>query len=81
VQDPKLRYFKPFEFFDHTRSTCENFANGLSGKSIWGHHQTRPFDPQDETLLSAAGSCARCPKRTGNNRCSFPKCGKSPFDS
>jgi ParB family chromosome partitioning protein len=26
-----------------------------------------PFDPQDETLLPAAGSCARCPKRTGNN--------------
>jgi ParB family chromosome partitioning protein len=26
-----------------------------------------PFDPQDETLLASAGSCARCPKRTGSN--------------
>ena len=26
-----------------------------------------PFDPQDQALLPAAGSCAACPKRTGNN--------------
>jgi ParB family chromosome partitioning protein len=26
-----------------------------------------PFDPQDESLLPPAGSCTRCPKRTGNN--------------
>ena len=32
-----------------------------------------PFDPQDETLLPAAGSCARCPKRTGNNPLLFPE--------
>jgi ParB family chromosome partitioning protein len=32
-----------------------------------------PFDPQDETLLPPAGSCARCPKRTGNNPLLFPE--------
>jgi ParB family chromosome partitioning protein len=26
-----------------------------------------PFDATDETLLASAGSCARCPKRTGSN--------------
>jgi ParB family transcriptional regulator, chromosome partitioning protein len=26
-----------------------------------------PFDPRDELLLPGAGSCAACPKRTGNN--------------
>lgn len=32
-----------------------------------------PFDPQDETLLRPAGSCAKCPKRTGNNPLLFPE--------
>ena len=32
-----------------------------------------PFDPQDEALLPAAGSCAKCPKRTGNNPLLFPE--------
>ena len=32
-----------------------------------------PFDPQDETLLPAAGSCSKCPKRTGNNPLLFPE--------
>lgn len=32
-----------------------------------------PFDPQDETLLLSAGSCAKCPKRTGNNPLLFPE--------
>jgi ParB family chromosome partitioning protein len=32
-----------------------------------------PFDPQDETLLPAAGCCAKCPKRTGNNPLLFPE--------
>ena len=32
-----------------------------------------PFDPQDETLLPAAGSCTACPKRTGNNPLLFPE--------
>jgi ParB family transcriptional regulator, chromosome partitioning protein len=32
-----------------------------------------PFDTQDETLLPSAGSCARCPKRTGNNPLLFPE--------
>ena len=31
-----------------------------------------PFDAKDETLLPAAGSCAACPKRTGNNPLLFP---------
>jgi ParB family transcriptional regulator, chromosome partitioning protein len=37
-----------------------------------------PFDPQDQALLPAAGSCAACPKRTGNNHFSFRKSGRSP---
>src|SRR6266852_2636013 len=32
-----------------------------------------PFDPQDETLLPRAGSCAKCPKRTENNPMLFPE--------
>src|SRR5271170_2385938 len=32
-----------------------------------------PFDPQDETLLPPAGSCAKCPKHTGNNPLLFPE--------
>jgi ParB family chromosome partitioning protein len=32
-----------------------------------------PFDARDETLLSAAGSCAACPKQTGNNPLLFPE--------
>lgn len=32
-----------------------------------------PFDPKDEALLPAAGSCAACPKRTGNNPLLFPE--------
>jgi len=32
-----------------------------------------PFDASDEMLLPAAGSCAACPKRTGNNPLLFPE--------
>ncbi len=32
-----------------------------------------PFDAQDEKLLPPAGSCAACPKRTGNNPLLFPE--------
>jgi ParB family transcriptional regulator, chromosome partitioning protein len=32
-----------------------------------------PFDPQNATLLPPAGSCAKCPKRTGNNPLLFPE--------
>lgn len=32
-----------------------------------------PFDAEDATLLSAAGSCSVCPKRTGNNPLLFPE--------
>ncbi|MBS1841510.1 MAG: ParB/RepB/Spo0J family partition protein [Acidobacteria bacterium] len=32
-----------------------------------------PFDAEDSTLLPAAGSCAACPKRTGNNPLLFPE--------
>jgi ParB family transcriptional regulator, chromosome partitioning protein len=30
-----------------------------------------PFDKQDETLVTGAGSCANCPKRTGFNKLLF----------
>jgi len=32
-----------------------------------------PFDSEDTNLLPAAGSCAACPKRTGNNPLLFPE--------
>jgi ParB family transcriptional regulator, chromosome partitioning protein len=32
-----------------------------------------PFDTEDDTLLPAAGSCVRCPKRTGTNPLLFPE--------
>jgi ParB family chromosome partitioning protein len=32
-----------------------------------------PFDPEDGTLVPAAGSCAKCAKRTGNNPLLFPE--------
>jgi ParB family transcriptional regulator, chromosome partitioning protein len=32
-----------------------------------------PFDPQDAALVPLAGSCAKCPKRTGNNPLLFPE--------
>ena len=32
-----------------------------------------PFDPQDQSLVPSAGSCAKCPKRTGNNPLLFPE--------
>ena len=32
-----------------------------------------PFDARDEQLLPSAGSCAACPKRTGNNPLLFPE--------
>ena len=32
-----------------------------------------PFDAEDATLLPPAGSCAACPKRTGNNPLLFPE--------
>jgi ParB family chromosome partitioning protein len=31
------------------------------------------FDAEDATLVPAAGSCAKCPKRTGNNPLLFPE--------
>ena len=35
-----------------------------------------PFDTADESLLPAAGSCLRCPKRTGTNPLLFPEVGQ-----
>jgi len=34
---------------------------------------TAPFDRNDEQLVPSAGSCAKCPKRTGNNPLLFPE--------
>ncbi|MGC1417187.1 MAG: ParB/RepB/Spo0J family partition protein [Candidatus Acidiferrum sp.] len=34
-----------------------------------------PFNAQDAGLLPSAGSCAKCPKRTGNNPLLFPETG------
>ena len=50
-----------------------------------------PFDKQDETLVSEAGSCGNCPKRTGFNKllfadvrkdsCTDPLCFRSKIDA
>ena len=34
-----------------------------------------PFNAEDAGLLPSAGSCAKCPKRTGNNPLLFPETG------
>ncbi len=50
-----------------------------------------PFDKQDEKLVSAAGSCVNCPKRTGFNKllfadvrkdsCIDPQCFRTKIDA
>ena len=50
-----------------------------------------PFDKQDEALVSAAGSCSNCPKRTGYNKllfadvrkdsCTDPQCFRAKIDA
>jgi ParB family chromosome partitioning protein len=40
-----------------------------------------PFDKQDETLVSEAGSCVNCPKRTGFNKLLFPDVRKDSCTS
>ena len=51
-----------------------------------------PFDKQDETLVTSAGSCVNCPKRTGFNKllfgdiaqkdsCSDPNCFRDKLDA
>jgi ParB family chromosome partitioning protein len=50
-----------------------------------------PFDKQDEKLVSAAGSCVNCPKRTGFNKllfadvrkdsCTDPQCFRAKIDA
>ncbi len=36
-----------------------------------------PFDPKDKTLVPAAGPCAACPKRSGNQKELFPDVGRA----
>jgi ParB family transcriptional regulator, chromosome partitioning protein len=50
-----------------------------------------PFDKQDEALVSAAGSCSNCPKRTGYDKllfaevrkdsCTDPQCFRAKIDA
>jgi ParB family chromosome partitioning protein len=50
-----------------------------------------PFDKQDETLVSEAGSCVHCPRRTGFNKllfsdvqkdsCTSPECFRAKIDA
>ena len=73
------------ECFPHHRSTAavlkDKRAEAVTVRSLreWIEREIHldlsnaPFDPQDEKLLSAAGSCAACPKRTGNNPLLFPE--------
>src|SRR5258708_6272883 len=40
--------------------------------------EAAPFDKQDETLVTGAGSCPNCPNRTGFNRLPFTEFAKDP---
>jgi ParB family chromosome partitioning protein len=40
-----------------------------------------PFDKRDAQLVSAAGGCAECPKRTGHNKLLFADIGQKNSDS
>jgi len=54
-----------------------------SNKELWEHVQhvhlrqlaKAPFDIDDEDLVADAGSCAKCPHRTGNQRSLFDEVG------
>jgi ParB family chromosome partitioning protein len=43
--------------------------------------ESASFDKQDETLVSEAGSCTNCPKRTGFNKLLFPDVRKDSCTS
>ena len=73
------------ECFPHYKSTAavlkDKRAEAVTVRSLreWIEREIHldlsnaPFDPQDEKLLPAAGSCTACPKRTGNNPLLFPE--------
>ena len=73
------------ECFPHHKSTAavlkDKRAEAITVRSLreWIEREIHldlsnaPFDPQDEKLLPVAGSCAACPKRTGNNPLLFPE--------
>ena len=42
-------------------------------REIHLYQKNAPFDTGDANLLSAAGACSACPKRTGNNPLLFPE--------
>jgi ParB/RepB/Spo0J family partition protein len=49
----------PFSFRQVQAFIAEEYMTQLKGA---------PFDPKDTTLVPAAGPCASCPKRTGNQK-------------
>jgi len=66
----------PMTYRELQKHIAEEYMLKLSGA---------PFDPADEALVPKAGSCAKCPKRTGNqpdlfgdiksgDLCTDPKC-------
>ncbi len=73
------------ECFPHHRSTAsalkDRKAEAVTVRELraWIEREVHldlthaPFDPQDETLVPSAGSCAKCPKRTGSNPLLFPE--------
>ena len=73
------------ECFPNHRSTASAPKNGkaeaITVRELRGWIESEvlldlshaPFDPEDESLLASAGSCAKCPKRTGNNPLLFPE--------
>src|SRR5471030_2282210 len=50
---------QPFSFRQVQAFIAEEYMTQLKGA---------PFDPKDKTLVPAAGPCASCPKRTGNQK-------------
>jgi ParB family chromosome partitioning protein len=73
------------ECFPYHRATAallkDKKAEAVTGRQLreWIEREVHldltnaPFDTEDDQLLPAAGSCLRCPKRTGTNPLLFPE--------
>jgi ParB/RepB/Spo0J family partition protein len=59
---------QPFSFRQVQAIMAQEYMTQLKGA---------PFDPKDKTLVPAAGPCALCPKRSGNQKDLFPEVGRA----
>ena len=66
VQGPALKAITQYHDPDNQMSASE--AKDLIERTFMLDLAKAPFDTKDATLVVAAGSCAICPKRTGNQK-------------